>query len=202
MNITKKQKYILDYIHEYIEDHGYSPTYEEIADYFGYRSKGTVHKHITNLEERGYIKKDWNKNRALELTASANGHETNSELPLLGRVAAGEPIEAIEDTEVITVPKDMIGSGDHYVLQVRGDSMIEENIQDGDYVIVNPKQTANQGETIVALIDNEEATLKKFYHEGDQIRLQPANQTMQPILVSPDRIRIRGVVIGVMRKYK
>jgi repressor LexA len=96
----------------------------------------------------------------------------------------------------------MIGSGDHYVLQVRGDSMIEENIQDGDYVIVNPKQTANQGETVVALIDNEEATLKKFYHEGDQVRLQPANQSMQPIIVPPDRIRIRGVVIGVMRKYK
>ncbi len=201
MNLTKKQKKILDYLHNYIQDHGYSPTYEEIADYFGYRSKGTVHKHITNLEQRGFIKKDWNKNRALEITTAVNSPSRN-ELPLLGRVAAGEPIEAIEDSEVVAVPPDMIGSGQNYVLEVRGDSMIEENIQDGDYVIISPRSTAEQGETVVVLIDNQEATLKKFYYDDAMVRLQPANKTMQPIFVEPERIQIRGIVIGVMRKYK
>lgn len=198
MYITKKQKLVLDYLASYIDNNGVAPTYEEIADYFGYRSKGTVHKHITNLEEKGYIKKDWNRSRGLEIISEDGG---NTELPLKGRVAAGEPIEAIEDSESISVPADMVGNGAHYVLQVKGDSMIEENIQSDDYVIIKPRETAQNGEMVIALINGEEATLKKFYRENGQIRLQPANRTMEPIIVPDDQVRIRGLVIGVMRKY-
>ncbi|MCF7804097.1 MAG: transcriptional repressor LexA [Candidatus Marinimicrobia bacterium] len=200
MYITKKQKQVLEFIASYIEAQGIAPTYEEIADHFGYRSKGTVHKHITNLEEKGYLKKDWNRSRGLEVLRNPF-KSSESELPLRGRVAAGEPIEAVEDSELIAVPSDMIGNGEHYVLQVRGDSMIEENIQDGDYVIVQPRQTAENGDMVIALVDEDEATLKKFYRENGTVRLQPANQTMEPILLSADRVRIRGLVIGVMRKY-
>jgi len=200
MYITKKQKRVLDYIASYIGAQGVAPTYEEIAEHFGYRSKGTVHKHITNLEEKGYIKKDWNRSRGLEVVPQDN-EAGATELPLRGRVAAGEPIEAIEDTELISVPSDMIGNGEHYVLQVRGDSMIEENIQDGDYVIVRPRETAQNGEMVIALIGGEDATLKKFYRENDKVRLQPANRSMDPIIVTADDVQIRGLVIGVMRKY-
>lgn len=200
MYITKKQKRILEYLKSYKRTHGVTPTYEEIANYFGYRSKGTVHKHICNLEEKGLIRKDWNKSRSIELMdRSEDGPSTK--LQLRGRVAAGEPIEAIENPEAIDVPANMVGNGDHYVLQVQGNSMIDENIQDGDYVIVQPRETAGDGDMVVALLDDGEATLKTFYRDGDQIRLQPANADMSPLYVNPDQVRIRGVVIGVMRKF-
>ncbi len=202
MYITKKQKQVLDYIREYVRDNdGVAPTYEEIAEHFGYRSKGTVHKHITNLEEKGYIKKDWNRTRGLEIVKQENGNGI-SELPLLGLVAAGEPIEAIENAETIVVPDDMIGKGDNYVLQVRGNSMIDENIQNNDYVIVQPRKTAENGETVIALIGGQDATLKKFYQEGDRVRLQPANAAMNPIYAPAKDVQIRGVVVGVMRKFQ
>ena len=200
MHLTKKQKQILDYLNEYIQRFGLSPTYEEIAEHFGYRSKGTVHKHITNLEDQGYIKKDWNRSRAVELIRHENGNG-HFHLPLKGRVAAGQPIEAIEEDELIEVPGNMIGNGDHYVLQVRGNSMIEENIQNGDFVIIKSSETAENGEMVVALIGGEEATLKKFYREGNTVQLVPANESMAPIRVSAGNVRIRGTVIGVMRKY-
>jgi len=202
MYITKKQKQVLDYIKEYMRGNGgVAPTYEEIADHFGYRSKGTVHKHITNLEEKGYIKKDWNRTRGLEVVKQ-NGSGLEAELPLLGLVAAGEPIEAIENAETIAVPEDMRGRGNNYVLQVRGNSMIDENIQSNDYVIVQPREVAENGETVIALIGGEDATLKKFYREGDMVRLQPANAKMKPIYVSAGEVQIRGVVVGVMRKFQ
>ncbi|HKJ68827.1 MAG TPA: transcriptional repressor LexA [bacterium] len=200
MYLTKKQKSILDFIKGYLSENEIAPTYEEIADYFGYRSKGTVHKHITNLEKKGLIKKHWNRSRCLQVL-DPDPDRDPSELPLLGRVAAGEPIEAIENREEISVPPDMIGNGDHYVLQVAGESMIDENIQDGDYVIVKPRAEAHNGEMVVALINNQDATLKKFYKDGDRIRLEPANTKMSPIILSADRVRIRGKVIGVIRKY-
>jgi len=201
MYITKKQKQVLDYIKEYVRGNGVAPTYEEIAAHFGYRSKGTVHKHITNLEEKGYIKKDWNRTRGLEVVKQ-NGVSAEAELPLLGLVAAGEPIEAIENAETILVPGDMRGRGDNYVLQVRGDSMIDENIQSGDYVIVQPREVAENGETVIALIGGQDATLKKLYREGDKVRLQPANAEMKPIYAQASEVRVRGVVVGVMRKFQ
>jgi len=200
MYLTKKQKAILDFIKQYLSEHEVAPTYEEIARHFGYRSKGTVHKHITNLEEKGLIKKDWNRSRCLQIVGneSENGH---TELPLLGSVAAGEPIEAIENPERIPVPSDMVGNGDHYVLRVTGESMIEENIQDGDYVIVQPTERAENGKTVIALINGQDATLKKFYRENNTIHLRPANSEMSPITIPAENVRIRGLVIGVMRKY-
>lgn len=200
MYITKKQKRILDYLRSYQRKNGVTPTYEEIAGHFGYRSKGTVHKHICNLQEKGLIRKHWNKSRSIELL-DHDALGSPYELALKGRVAAGEPIEAIEDPETIEVPADMVGNGDRYVLQVEGDSMIDEHIQSGDYVIVQPRETAENGDMVIALLHDQEATLKTFYRDESCIRLQPANEEMSPIYVEPDQIRIRGVVVGVMRKY-
>jgi repressor LexA len=201
MHLTRRQKEILDYLGEYIAREGYAPTIEEIAHHFGLHSLATVHKHLTNLQEKGLIKRAWNRSRALELVPSEVKIQA-VELPLLGRVAAGSPIEAVESTETIFVPEDMIGRGRTYVLQVKGDSMIEEQIRDGDYVIVEDRQVAREGEMVVALLGGENVTLKKFFREpGGRIRLQPANATMKPLVVDAEDVRIQGVVIGVLRKY-
>jgi len=201
MHLTRRQKEILDYLTEYIGSQGYAPTIEEIGQHFGLSSLATVHKHLTNLQEKGLIKRAWNRSRALELVP-AGVTVRAVEVPLLGRVAAGAPIEAIEATETIFVPEDMLGRGRTYVLQVKGDSMIEEQIRDGDYVIVEDRQAARDGEMVIALLGGDSATLKKFYREsGGVIRLQPANSAMKPIFVDEEDIRVRGVVIGVLRKY-
>jgi repressor LexA len=201
MHLTRRQKEILDYLGQHIEEKGYAPTIEEIGDQFGLRSLATVHKHLTNLQDKGLIKRAWNRSRALELVPT---HVTVQavELPLLGRVAAGTPIEAIQASETIFVPEDMVGRGRTYVLQVKGESMIEEQIRDGDYVIVEDRTIARDGEMVIALLDGENVTLKKLYREpGGRLRLQPANSSMQPILVNAEDVRIQGVVIGVLRKY-
>jgi repressor LexA len=201
MHLTRRQKEILDYVGDYIAREGYAPTIEEIAHNFGLHSLATVHKHLTNLQEKGLVKRAWNRSRALELVPSEVKVQA-VELPLLGRVAAGAPIEAVESTETIFVPQDMIGRGRTYVLQVKGDSMIEEQIRDGDYVIVEDRQVATEGEMVVALLGGENVTLKKFYREpGGRIRLQPANATMKPLVVDAEDVRVQGVVIGVLRKY-
>jgi len=201
MHMTRRQKEILDFVGRHIEKKGYAPTIEEIGEQFGLSSLATVHKHLTNLQQKGLIKRLSNRSRAMELVASEmKVHAV--ELPLLGRVAAGSPIEAIEDRETIFVPEDMIGRKETYVLQVKGDSMIEEQIRDGDYVIVESRTTARDGEMVIALLEGERATLKKLYHERPGvIRLQPANATMKPILVDADDVTIQGVVIGILRKY-
>jgi repressor LexA len=201
MYLTRRQKEILDYLNDYIGREGYAPTIEEIAEHFSLRSLATVHKHLTNLQEKGLIRRAWNRSRALELVPTeVKVHAV--ELPLLGRVAAGSPIEAVDASETIFVPENMIGRRETYVLQVKGDSMIEEQIRDGDYVIVENRTTADDGEMVIALLDGENVTLKKLYREGHgQVRLQPANARLQPMLVDQDRLRIQGVVIGVLRKY-
>ncbi|MBI3932243.1 MAG: transcriptional repressor LexA [Acidobacteria bacterium] len=201
MHLTRRQKEILDYLGRYIERKGYAPTIEEIGEHFGLSSLATVHKHLTNLQEKGLVKREWNRSRALELVPTQVTVRA-VELPLLGRVAAGTPIEAIQGTETIFVPEDMIGRKETYVLQVKGDSMIEEHIRDGDYVIVENRKTARDGEMVIALLEGERATLKKFYRErGGKVRLQPANARMKPILVDGDGLAIQGVVIGVLRRY-
>jgi repressor LexA len=201
MHLTRRQKEILDFVAEYIAREGYAPTIEEIAHHFDLHSLATVHKHLTNLQEKGLIKRAWNRSRALELVPTEVKVQA-VELPLLGRVAAGSPIEAIEATETIFVPEDMIGRGRTYVLQVKGESMIEEQIRDGDYVIVEDRQIAREGEMVVALLGGENVTLKKFYREpGGRVRLQPANAAMKPMIVNAEDMRIQGVVIGVLRKY-
>jgi len=201
MHLTRRQKEILDYLTRHIERKGYAPTIEEIGEHFGLNSLATVHKHLTNLQEKGLIKRAWNRSRALELVPTQVAVRA-VELPLLGRVAAGAPIEAVESSETIYVPEDMVGRKDTYVLQVKGDSMIEEQIRDGDYVIVENRKPARDGEMVIALLGGENVTLKKLYREGGgRVRLQPANSRMKPLLVDQDDVVVQGVVIGVLRRY-
>jgi repressor LexA len=198
--LTKRQREILDYLNDFIQQHGYAPSLEEIGRRFGLSSLATVHKHLTNLQEKGFIKRAWNRSRSVELVSSRLGGRA-VELPLLGYVAAGQPIEAIVGTETIAVPEDLVGKRDTYVLRVKGDSMIDEQIRDGDYVIVEDRRTAENGEMVIALLNGSDVTLKKLYREQGHIRLQPANPAMQPIIVQADQVQIQGVVIGVMRRY-
>lgn len=201
MYVTRRQKEILDFLDRYIERKGYAPTIEETAEHFGLRSLATVHKHLTNLQKKGLVRRDWNRSRALELVPTEVTVRA-VELPLLGRVAAGSPIEAVSASETIFVPEDMVGRRETYVLQVKGDSMIEEQIRDGDYVIVENRRVARDGEMVIALLDGDSVTLKKIYREGGgMVRLQPANARLDPLYVDQDRLRIQGVVIGVLRKY-
>src|SRR5215470_12786653 len=199
--LTKRQREILDYLNEFIGQHGYAPSLEEIGRRFGLSSLATVHKHLTNLQEKGFIKRAWNRSRSVELVSSRLGGRA-VELPLLGYVAAGRPIEAVLDSnETIAVPEDLVGKRDTYVLRVRGDSMIDEQIRDGDYVIIEDRKTANNGEVVIALLNGSDATLKKWYRENGRVRLQPANPAMQPLMVDSDQVQVQGVVVGVMRKY-
>jgi len=197
MSLTKRQREILTYLETYTEEHGYAPSFEEIATQFNYNSLATVHEHLTNLERKGYIKRAYNESRGIELVPS-EVFPRAAALPLLGTVAAGMPIEAIQTPEMIGVPQDLVRrSGSHFVLRVRGNSMIDEQIRDGDFVIVNEKHTADN-----ALIDGTSATVKKFYRERDgRIRLQPANETMNPIYVHENDISIQGIVVGVLRRF-
>ncbi len=202
MYLTRRQREMLDSIDLFIEENGYSPTLEEIGDALGLSSPATVHKHLQNLEGKGLIRRNWNHSRSIELTASAKKTSANV-LPLLGNVAAGSPIEAIENPDTIEVPREFVGKKESYVLKVAGDSMIEDGIHDGDLIIVERRQTAQTGETVVALIDDGEATVKRFYREGKtKIRLQPANATMEPQIYDNDQVQIQGVVVGLMRKYR
>ncbi len=199
--LTKRQREILDYLNEFIQLHGYAPSLEEIGRRFGLSSLATVHKHLANLQEKGFIKRAWNRSRSVELMPTRAGGRA-IELPLLGYVAAGAPIEAIATTETIAVPEDLAGRRqDTYVLRVRGDSMIDEQIRDGDFVIVEDRKSADNGEMVIALVGGSDVTLKKFYRENGRIRLQPANPAMQPLVIAADQVQIQGVVVGVMRKY-
>jgi repressor LexA len=198
--LTKRQREILDYLNDFIQQHGYAPSLEEIGRRFGLSSLATVHKHLTNLQEKGFIKRSWNRSRSVELIPARVGTRS-VEVPLLGYVAAGAPIEAIAGAETINVPEDLVGKRDTYVLRVKGDSMIDEQIRDGDYVIVEDRKTAENGEMVIALVGGADVTLKKFYREQGRIRLQPANPAMQPMLFDPEQIQVQGVVIGVMRRY-
>ena len=202
MPLTKRQKEILDYIGGFIVEQGYAPSFEEIAESFGYSSLATVHEHLSNLERKGYIRKSYNESRSIELVSPGQG-EPSVELPLLGSVAAGLPIEAITDDETLAVPPDMVRrQKDNYVLRVEGNSMIDEQIRDGDYIVVQAQDNAEDGQMVVALVAGESATVKKLYREpGDRIRLQPANPTMAPIIEEAHNVQIQGVVVGVIRKY-
>ncbi len=202
MSLTKRQREILDYLASYTEEQGYAPSFEEIARQFNYNSLATVHEHLSNLERKSYIKRAYNESRGIEVLPS-EAMPKSVVLPLMGTVAAGMPIEAVQTHETIGVPEDFIRrGGNHYVLRVRGNSMIDEQIRDGDFVVVNGKQSADNGEMVIALIDGTSATVKKFYREKDgRIRLQPANEMMSPIYVHENDVSIQGTVVGVLRKY-
>lgn len=197
--MTPKQKQVFDFISQHIENQGFAPSQQEIAKAFGFRSLGTVQNYLVRLEREGLLIRDWNGRRSLRLAAAA---EQGMKLPLAGTVAAGKPIEAIETSDSIDVPPAMVGTGEHFVLHVAGDSMIDDGILDGDYVVVRKQATAENGQTVVALLDNE-ATVKRLHRNGRIIELHPANPTMQPITIDADvPFRIEGVVVGVIRHYR
>tara|TARA_B100000029_G_scaffold151839_1_gene146939 strand:+ start:35467 stop:36078 length:612 start_codon:yes stop_codon:yes gene_type:complete len=198
MFLTKRQKEIVDYLRGYISRYGYAPTFDEIASSFGFTSKGTVYKHIRALKEKGVIHHQWNKARSIEFTPEKT---SINNLEILGVVSAGKPIEAIPNPEAIEVPSSFLQRGKHYVLKVFGDSMIEDHIQSGDFVIIQEKVEALNGQTVVALIDHNEVTIKKFFRRDDKIELHPANRYMEPMIYNLDKVRIQGIVVGVMRKY-
>jgi len=202
MPLTRRQKQILDHLEQYIQENGYAPSFGEIAEAFGYGSLATVHEHLSNLERKGYIRKAYNESRSIEMVP-ATAQRGGVELPLLGEVAAGQPIEAVVSSETVMVPPDLLRRrGENYVLRVVGNSMIDEQIRDGDHIIVNSRSTAEDGEMVVALIDGEGATVKKLYRERDgRIRLQPANEQHLPMYFHPDAVAVQGIVVGVIRRY-
>lgn len=195
--LTKRQKQILDYIKKHIKENDYPPSLEEIGRYFKLSSLATVHQHIEALKSKGYLK---DEPRTIQIEENKKSLDL-VEIPLLGLIAAGQPIETYENKETITVPKSSIGSGEHYALKVQGDSMIDEGILDGSTVIVKKQSTAQNGDTVVALINGSEVTLKKFYLERNKILLQPANPKIKPILVEPDNLLIQGKVINIWKDF-
>lgn len=202
MVLTPRQREIYDFICRFKEAHGYAPTIAEIRGHLGLSSPATVHQLLSALEREGLIHRIPNVSRGIEIV-SQGASEQACEIPLLGVVAAGHPIEAILSHEVVSIPPDLLGRGRTFALKVRGDSMIEEHIRDGDFLIIEARQTAENGQTVVALVDGSDATVKRFYKEPNQVRLEPANPAYNPILVKPaERVSIQGIVIGVIRKYQ
>ncbi len=195
-----------DFISDFVQKHSYSPSFEEIGEGMGLSSLATVHKHVTNLEKKGLLTRDYNRSRSIDLLPpkgrlkQAMAVNTTMVLPLLGRIAAGQPIEAVQNPETISLA-DFVRSKEVFVLEVRGDSMQDEHILSGDYVLVERSKTAHNGDIVVALVDTTDATLKRFFREGDNIRLQPSNAAMKPIIVPAASVEIQGRVIGVLRKY-
>jgi len=207
MALTRRQKEVLDYLVGFLNKHGYSPSFEEIARALKLTSLATVHKHLSTLEKKGFVRRGYNQSRSIEITQLPKPvrdqvierHAVG--LPLVGRIAAGRPLEAVEDRETISLA-DFSRGQNTFVLQVKGDSMQDDHILDGDYVVIEQSQVANNGEIVVALVSNEDATLKRFYRESaGKVRLQPANSQMAPIILPAAEVKIQGRVIGVLRKY-
>jgi repressor LexA len=203
MAMTRRQREIYDFICGFVEEHGYSPSLEEIAAQFGLTSVATVHKHVQHLVEKGMLRKSWNRARSVEPVPQTEPEAVESvTLRLLGSVAAGAPIESFDDSETVSVPIDLVPPrSNSYVLRVRGDSMIEDQIADGDLVVVEERAEARNGETVVAMLNGSEATLKRFYRNGSQVKLVPANSEMEPIEVPAADVQIRGVLRGLIRRY-
>jgi repressor LexA len=199
--LTHRQKEIHEFLRKYVQKHGVVPTYEEIRRHFGFRSYNAVFKHLKQLEARGYLSSRWeNRKQAYRLKEPVSWSAAAVPLSLLGRVAAGEPIEALEDPDTVDVPESFLGTGEHFALRVRGDSMVEDGIHDGDMIIVREQARADNGQTVVALIDGE-ATVKRFYQRGRNVELRPANARLQPLKLDARKVTVRGVVVGLLRKY-
>jgi repressor LexA len=207
MVLTKRQKEVLDFLVSFANKQGYSPSFEEIAKALRLTSLATVHKHISTLERKGFIRRGYNQSRSIEVTQLPKSvreqvlERNSTELPMAGRIAAGRPLEAVEERETFSLAEFARGSN-NFVLQVKGNSMMDDHILNGDFIVVEQTQVANPGEIVVALVGGEEATLKRFYREpGGRVRLQPANSEMQPILLPASEVKIQGRVVGVLRKY-
>ncbi len=212
MKPTKRQQEILAYIEKYIAANHYPPSIRDIASHFDLASAGGVHKHLNNLKKKGYITFENNISRSIHILNNDFSSEKEGplssqdsrlvELPLMGKVAAGQPIQHFLENETMEFPESMIRKPEKsYVLKVQGNSMVEECICDGDFVIVEHRNYADNGDMVIAMINHKEATVKKYYHEGEKIRLQPANFSMEPIYVDPRELSIHGVVVGVLRQY-
>lgn len=229
MALTRRQKHVLDFLVEFISRNGYSPSFEEIGESLGLSSVATVHKHVENLEKKGFIRRGYNQSRSIDVVAmpgpvraritraagrrkaaahpddaylDAAGLSSNMEFPLLGRIAAGYPVEAIAASETFSLSDFARARGEIFVLRVKGDSMIDDHICDGDYILVERSSEAGSGEIVVALVNGAEATLKRLFHEpGGHVRLQPANAQMDPIVLPAKDVRVQGRVMGVLRKY-
>jgi len=204
MALTRRQREVYDFIARFVQEHEYSPSFEEIGEGMGLSSLATVHKHVSNLEKKGLLKRDYNRSRSIDLLPPRGRMKQEiaaaDSLPLVGAIAAGRPIETYEQQETISF-RDFTRSKDVFVLEVRGESMMDEHILNGDYVLVEKTKTAHNGDIVVALVEGTDTTLKRFYREGDTIRLQPSNVAMKPILVPAAAVQIQGRVVGVMRKY-
>ena len=198
--LTKKQKDIYDFIKSFINENGYAPSYREIGQYFNLSSTGTIAGYISVLESKGYLTKEPADARAVQLVPSFGDHFDFATVPLEGIIDAGRPIEAIRTNETIDIPKDMVGKKT-FALRVRGESMIDDGILEGDYIVIEQTASPRNGEIVVALIDNANATLKRFYDEKLNIRLQPANSTMKPLIFNRKRVTIQGKVRGLIRKF-
>jgi repressor LexA len=198
IELTDKQQAVYDYIKRFIGDRGMAPSYEEIRKAFRFQSYNSVQKYLKRLEEKGYIKSPWgNRKRALELTDPGPMQRI---IPLLGRVAAGRPIEAVQTSDTVEVPETLLRGDDHFALKVVGDSMVDDGIREGDIIIVKRQRDARNGQTVIALI-GDDATIKQYHRRGPRIELRPANPRMRPILVNEGDIQIQGVVIGLIRKF-
>jgi repressor LexA len=208
MALTKRQREMYDFIAEFVQSNGYSPSFEEIGAAMGLSSLATVHKHINNLESKKLLRRDYNRSRSIDVLPLPEGIPSRArqiavsslELPLLGRIAAGKPIEQMETPQTISLT-DFTRAKDVFVLQVTGESMQDEHIMSGDYVLVEKTDTAREGEIVVALVNGSETTLKRLYRAGEQIRLQPSNAAMPPIMVPAEAVRVQGRVVAVLRKY-
>jgi repressor LexA len=200
MAVTRRQKEVLDFINGFVQRNGYSPSFEEIARGLSLKSLATVHKHITNLQHKGLLQRSHNRSRSIDVLPPKNKSRSADRLPLLGKIAAGMPVEALETAESISLG-DIVGNREVFALQVRGDSMRDEHIVNGDYVLVESTRTAREGEIVVALVKGAETTLKRYYIEGTVVRLQPSNAEMEPIYVPISQVAIQGKVLGVLRKY-
>ena len=208
--VTERQRDILTFIREFQKERGVAPTHREICDRFGFSSYGTVYKHLSLLEKKGLIRRDWNQKRGVEIvdeeTQAATPPPPSSqsgpmrELPLFGTIAAGRPLEVDVSDETIAVPEHLTSRGENYVLKVRGDSMVEDGILDGDLVIIARRERADNGEMVVANV-NGEVTLKRLYQEGEKVRLQPANSMMNPIYAAARDVAVQGIVVGLMRRF-
>ena len=206
MALTKRQKQVLDFIANFVDENGYCPSFEEIARGLELASLATVHKHISVLEAKNYLKRGFNQSRSLELTPKYVQEQRRpkvvTEIPLLGRIAAGAPLEAVEQREVLHFA-DFAGHGDTYALEVSGNSMIDDHICDGDMILLERVAQARDGDIVVALVSGSDTTLKRFYRESaDTIRLQPANAALKPIFVPARDVQIQGRLLAVLRKYK
>jgi repressor LexA len=199
--LTERQRDILKFIRDFKRERGVAPTHREICEAFGFSSYGTVYKHLSLLEKKGLLRRDWNQKRGVELIDEEPKEEPAARsLPLLGTIAAGLPIEALQQEETIVVPESLTSRGENYVLKVRGDSMIDDGIFEGDFVIVSRRDRAENGEMVVAMVAGE-VTLKRFYRDGSRVRLQPANERMAPIYARAEDVVVQGIVVGLMRRF-